>query len=151
MKKQLKNGWDYMKKQYQVCIRLISTTRHGYNAMTNTIDWPAERWEEYLKTYPEAKQFRQKPLANFEELESLFSGVSATWAHNWSSGMQGIPEMGNTLTDFASSMYGGSYVRLLEEYDNTQTPNSDVNFEEHPIQTEEQPIKQKKRKVDGNC
>ena len=49
--KQLKNGWDYMKKQYQVWIKLISTTRHGYNAMTNTIDWPTERWEEYLKVH----------------------------------------------------------------------------------------------------
>ena len=64
--------------------------------------------------------------------------------------MQGIPKMGNTSTDFASSMYGGSYVRLLDENDNIPTPNSDVNFEEHPIQNEEQPKKQKKRKVDGN-
>ena len=64
--------------------------------------------------------------------------------------MQGIPEMGNTSTDFASSMFGGSYVRLLDENDNIPTPNSDVNFEEHPVQNEEQPKKQKKRKVDGN-
>ncbi|KAK4850888.1 hypothetical protein QYF36_010741 [Acer negundo] len=102
------------------------------------------------RVFKEAKQFRQKPLANFEELESLFSGVSATEAHSWSSGMQGILEMGNTSTDFASLMYGGSYARLLEENDNIPTPNSDVNVEEHPIQNEEQPEKQKKRKVDGN-
>ncbi|TXG70101.1 hypothetical protein EZV62_005036 [Acer yangbiense] len=64
--------------------------------------------------------------------------------------MQGIPEMGNTSTEFASSIYGGSYVRVSEEDDNITTPNSYVNFEEHPIQNEEQPKKQKKRKVDGN-
>ena len=36
--KQLKNGWDYMRKQYVAWNRLISTTEHGYNAETNTID-----------------------------------------------------------------------------------------------------------------
>ncbi|KAH9733273.1 DDE Tnp4 domain-containing protein [Citrus sinensis] len=93
--KQLKNGWDYMKRQYLTWLKLTMTTRHGYNSTTRTFDWPPERWEEYLKKYPEAKQFRNKPLANAEELEALFSGAVATGAYNWSSGMEGIPEMGN--------------------------------------------------------
>ncbi|KAK3231833.1 hypothetical protein Dsin_003714 [Dipteronia sinensis] len=47
--KQLKNGWDYMKKQYLTWTKLITTTGHGYNSVTQTFDWPAERWDDYIK------------------------------------------------------------------------------------------------------
>ncbi|KAH9774480.1 DDE Tnp4 domain-containing protein [Citrus sinensis] len=47
--KQLKNGWDYMKRQYLTWLKLTMTTGHGYNSTTRTFDWPPERWEEYLK------------------------------------------------------------------------------------------------------
>ncbi|KAK3222304.1 hypothetical protein Dsin_009329 [Dipteronia sinensis] len=49
--KQLKNGWDYMRKQYLEWIRL---------------------------NYPEARKFHHRPLANVEELEILFGGVFVT-------------------------------------------------------------------------
>ncbi|RVX05813.1 hypothetical protein CK203_023807 [Vitis vinifera] len=65
---------------------MMTMTGHGYNSVTKTFDWPAEKWEEYLQKYPEAKQFRFKPLANMEELEALFGGVLATGSKNWSSG-----------------------------------------------------------------
>ncbi|KAL6326393.1 hypothetical protein AAG906_008255 [Vitis piasezkii] len=64
--KQLKNGWDYMKRQYLIWSKMMTMTGH------------AEKWEEYLQKYPKAKQFRFKPLANVEELEALFGGVLAT-------------------------------------------------------------------------
>ncbi|RVW96101.1 L10-interacting MYB domain-containing protein [Vitis vinifera] len=76
--KQLKNGWDYMKRQYLIWSKMMTMTGHGYNSVTKTFDWPVEKWEEYLQKYPEAKQFRFKPLANVEELEALFGGVLAT-------------------------------------------------------------------------
>ena len=47
--KQIKNGWEYMKKQYSTWIKMTIVTRHGYNPITQTFDWLDERWEEYLK------------------------------------------------------------------------------------------------------
>ena len=46
--KQLKNGWDYMKKQYLIWSKIMIMTRYGYNFVTKNFDWPAEKWEEYL-------------------------------------------------------------------------------------------------------
>ncbi|KAK3204988.1 hypothetical protein Dsin_019034 [Dipteronia sinensis] len=101
-----------------------------------------------FKTYPEAKQFLQKPLANFEELDSLFSGVSTIRAHNWISRMQWIPEWATRQL----VLHRQCMVEVMLGYWRKMipTPNSDVNFEEHSIQNEKQPKKQKKRKVDGN-
>ncbi|KAK2653622.1 hypothetical protein Ddye_013478 [Dipteronia dyeriana] len=101
--------------------------------------------------YPDAKQFRTKPLANFEELETLFSGVSATGTHNWSSGMEGISQMGKTTTAFSPAICCDNYVRLTEEDENIPSnPNPEHPSLNHPIQDDEQPTekKQKKRKVD---
>ena len=47
--KQLKNGCDYMKKQYLICSKMMTMIRHGYNSVTKTFDWPTEKWEEYLQ------------------------------------------------------------------------------------------------------
>lgn len=47
--KQLKNAWDYMKKQYLTWSRLITMMGDGYNSVTKTFDLPTERWEEYLQ------------------------------------------------------------------------------------------------------
>lgn len=47
--KQLKNGWDYMKRQYLIWSKMMTMTGHGYNSVTKTFDWPAEKWEEYLQ------------------------------------------------------------------------------------------------------
>ena len=46
--KQLKNGWDYMKKQYFIWSKMMTMTGHGFNFVTKTFDWPTEKWEEYL-------------------------------------------------------------------------------------------------------
>ena len=47
--KQLKNEWDYMKIQYLIWSKMMTMTGHGYNSITKTFDWPAEKWEEYLQ------------------------------------------------------------------------------------------------------
>ncbi|RVW79985.1 hypothetical protein CK203_047442 [Vitis vinifera] len=59
------SAWPRISKELE---KLLGK-RHGYNSK-----------------YPEAKQFRFKPLANVEELEALFGGVLATGSKNWSSG-----------------------------------------------------------------
>ena len=46
--KLLKNGWDYMKRQYLIQSKMMTMIGHGYNFITKTFDWPAEKWEEYL-------------------------------------------------------------------------------------------------------
>ena len=46
--KQVKNGWDYMKRQYLIWRRMLNVTGHGYNSVTKTFDWPDEKWVEYL-------------------------------------------------------------------------------------------------------
>ena len=47
--KQLKNQWNYLKQKYTVWSNLIGKSGHGYNPVTNTIDWTSEEWEEYIK------------------------------------------------------------------------------------------------------
>ena len=47
--KQLKNGWDYMKRQYLIWSKMMTMIGHGYNSATKTFDWPTEKWEEYLQ------------------------------------------------------------------------------------------------------
>ncbi|TXG53831.1 hypothetical protein EZV62_019087 [Acer yangbiense] len=67
----------------------------------------------------------------------MHPGVLATGSYNWSSGMEGIPNMGNTSTPF-SSPYVESFVRLLEEDDTMQTmpktTHSEYNSSAQPIQ-----------------
>ena len=47
--KQLKNQLNYLKQKYTVWSNLIGKSGHGYNQVTNTIDWTSEEWEEYIK------------------------------------------------------------------------------------------------------
>ena len=47
--KQLKNQWNYLKQKYTVWSNLIGKSGHGYNPVTNTVDWTSKEWEEYIK------------------------------------------------------------------------------------------------------
>ncbi|KAL6320740.1 hypothetical protein AAG906_008740 [Vitis piasezkii] len=71
--KQLKNGWDYMKRQYLIWSKMMTMT--DMVTTQNT----------------EAKQFRFKPLANVEELEALFGGVSDSRAEESSTHSTSMP------------------------------------------------------------
>ncbi|KAK3200612.1 hypothetical protein Dsin_024027, partial [Dipteronia sinensis] len=100
--------------------------------------------------YPDAKQFRTKPLVNVEELETLFLGVLATWSCNWSYGMEGIPYMRNTSTSF-SLPYAESFVRLLEKDETLpKTTHSKYNSSAQPIQYGEQIVDKKQKKSKAN-
>ncbi|XP_034700866.1 L10-interacting MYB domain-containing protein-like isoform X2 [Vitis riparia] len=123
--KQLKNEWDYMKRQYLIWSKMMTMTGHGYNSVTKTFDWPAEKWEEYLQKYPEAKQFRFKPLANMEELEALFGGVLAIGSKNWSSGgviASGVEESSTHSTSMASE----TSISLEEDENLPRNTNDEV-------------------------
>ena len=47
--KQLKNQWNYLKQKYTVWSNLIGKSSHGFNPVTNTVDWTSEEWEKYIK------------------------------------------------------------------------------------------------------
>ncbi|RVW44383.1 hypothetical protein CK203_071012 [Vitis vinifera] len=114
--------------------------RHGYNSVTKTFDWPAEKWEEYLQKYPEAKQFRFKPLANMEELEALFGGVLATGSKNWSSG--GVIASGAEESSTHSTSMPSETSISLEEDENLPRNTND--------EAEGSKKKQKKGKKEQN-
>ncbi|XP_034686267.1 L10-interacting MYB domain-containing protein-like isoform X1 [Vitis riparia] len=137
--KQLKNAWDYMKKQYLTWSRLITMMGDGYNSVTKTFDLPTERWEEYLQKYPEAKQFRYRPLANAEELEALFGGVLAIGAKNGSS-----EGMDNTSSTHSTSMPCEIPISL-EEDDNLQRK---LHWEQTADDEVRVPHRKRKRKLD---
>ena len=44
--KQLKNGWDCMKRQYLIWSKMMTMIGHGYNFVTKNFDWLVEKWEE---------------------------------------------------------------------------------------------------------
>ncbi|KDO40112.1 hypothetical protein CISIN_1g041555mg, partial [Citrus sinensis] len=133
-----------MKRQYLTWLKLTIAIGNGYNSTTHTFDWPPERWEEYLKKYPEAKQFRDRPLANAEELEALFLGAVATGAYNWSSGMEGIPEIKNI-----SSMLFETPINLEDDDCEARTPNSCTIVDE-PLPHDMQRCKKKQKKSKSN-
>ncbi|KAK2635631.1 hypothetical protein Ddye_030423 [Dipteronia dyeriana] len=137
--KQLKNGWDYMRKQYLEWIRLVTAVGQGYNSATHTIDWPPERWEEYLKNYPEARKFHHRPLANVKELEVLFGGVFVT----------GLPEIGNTSSVHSTSATSKRMIKL-ENGCSVPTPHSkSPNFDYPNVDEEESDEEsEKRRKID---
>ncbi|KAF6161483.1 hypothetical protein GIB67_009362 [Kingdonia uniflora] len=85
--KELKNQWDYMKKQWQVWRGLINRTGHGYDPVSGTFYWPDEVWENIIAVNSEAMKYKTAPLQHKDLLEKLFEGLSATGDFAWSSDM----------------------------------------------------------------
>ncbi|KAK1259521.1 hypothetical protein QJS04_geneDACA014442 [Acorus gramineus] len=83
--KQFKNYWDMLRKQWNTWKRLISLTGIGEVAPGQTVQMDQERWDEHITAYPDAKQFRYKPLLHADEMEQLFGGVTATGEHRFNS------------------------------------------------------------------
>nr|DAD44200.1 TPA_asm: hypothetical protein HUJ06_002430 [Nelumbo nucifera] len=81
--KQLKNGFDYLKRKYQLWLTLINRTGNGYNPSTGTVDWSNEQWEEFLKANPNVKVFRYAGLQFADECKALFDGVYSTDEVGW--------------------------------------------------------------------
>ena len=48
--KQLKNQWDYLKKKYNVWVKLVGKTGNSHwDPISNTINWTNEQWEDHMK------------------------------------------------------------------------------------------------------
>ncbi|XP_059650118.1 uncharacterized protein LOC132295868 [Cornus florida] len=72
--RQMKNQWDYMKKKYLTWKTLMKNIRNGNDP--DTKNWGAEKWNDYIKENPDAKQFRYVGLQYIDELKSLFDGIT---------------------------------------------------------------------------
>lgn len=92
-KKQLKNKWDSLKKDWQIWRKLIGKeTGLGWNAMKRTVDATDEWWDAKLKEIPSATKFREKGLLFAEELEIIFGDVVATGEQAWAPSSGSLPE-----------------------------------------------------------
>ncbi|KAF6158026.1 hypothetical protein GIB67_014820 [Kingdonia uniflora] len=118
--KELKNQWDYLKRQWQIWRGLINWTGHGYDPVSGTFDWPEEVWANIIAVNSEAKKYKTAPLQHRDLLEKLLDGLSATEDFAWSSGMASVP----------SSTQQSEYVPLPDDMnvDDTQVPLAGVDY-----------------------
>lgn len=74
-KKQLKNHWDFTKKQWKVWIKLVAESNMKWDPNTNKFGASAKEWANYIQGNPEAAHFQYKELPFPDKLEIIFAGV----------------------------------------------------------------------------
>ncbi|KAM5556600.1 L10-interacting MYB domain-containing protein [Rosa sericea] len=74
-KKQMKNHWDFTKKQWKVWIKLVAESNMKWDPSTSKFGASAKDWANYIQVYPEAAQFQYKELPFPDKLEIIFAGV----------------------------------------------------------------------------
>ncbi|XP_009344427.1 L10-interacting MYB domain-containing protein [Pyrus x bretschneideri] len=75
-KKQMKNHWDFTKKQWKVWVKLIAESSMKWDPTTNQFGASAEEWANYIQVNPEAAQFQHKEIPCPDLLEILFVGTT---------------------------------------------------------------------------
>ncbi|TXG49506.1 hypothetical protein EZV62_025381 [Acer yangbiense] len=99
-RKQLKNHWDIVKKDWQLWDSLLrGETGLGWDMKRQTIEASNEWWEAKLQKYPEASKFRVKGLEHAFKLDELFRDVTATGARAWAPTSGLMPPMYTTSTE----------------------------------------------------
>ncbi|CDY36327.1 BnaA01g30910D [Brassica napus] len=73
-KKQLKNHWDTMCKQWKIWRRLVQCSDMKWDPEANTFRATAEDWANYLQVNPDAGTFRSSPPLYLKKLEIIFEG-----------------------------------------------------------------------------
>ncbi|KAF8106565.1 hypothetical protein N665_0137s0018 [Sinapis alba] len=73
-KKQLKNHWDTMCKQWKIWRRLVQCSDMKWDPEDNTFRATAEDWANYLQVNPDAGTFRLSPPLYLKKLEIIFEG-----------------------------------------------------------------------------
>ncbi|KAF9595137.1 hypothetical protein IFM89_037237 [Coptis chinensis] len=76
--RQLKNQWDYLRKQYAAWRLLSKQTGHRVDFVRGAFEFPDEVWDDLIEKYPLTGQFRHAPLMNRDLLESLFEPTLAS-------------------------------------------------------------------------
>ncbi|KAK1289494.1 hypothetical protein QJS10_CPB18g01109 [Acorus calamus] len=126
----MKNKWlKEVHRTMMIVATLISAAAcQGEVAPGQTVQMDQERWDEHIKAYPDAKQFRYKPLPHADEMEQLFGGgVTATGDHIF-----GFADVDNLVDDHKSTSHNPTLI--------TETPSPPPAPEEQgepdPVTTE---------------
>ncbi|KAM0860887.1 hypothetical protein ACQ4PT_046250 [Festuca glaucescens] len=77
-KKQFKNKWDSLKKEYTGWMELLNATGLGWDPETKTMDADNDWWQTHLQYRPEHVKFRYGPPANLTQLDVMFSKAHVT-------------------------------------------------------------------------
>ncbi|XP_051207086.1 L10-interacting MYB domain-containing protein isoform X2 [Lolium perenne] len=77
-KKQFKNKWDALKKDYTGWMELQNATGLGWDPVTKTMDADDEWWKTHLLYRPEHAKFRNGPPANLEQQDVMFKKAHVT-------------------------------------------------------------------------
>ncbi|XP_048593266.1 uncharacterized protein LOC106441164 [Brassica napus] len=89
-----RNKFNSCKKQYGAMKRLThNRTGLGYHP-DGSIDMSDDWWEQRCKEWPGARKYKDKPVANADLMEQIFSGVHVSGAEGWSA-QQGENELDN--------------------------------------------------------
>lgn len=72
-KRQIKNHYDFTRKQWKIWVKLIGDDNMKWDPKTNTFDASEEDWLDYLKENPEAAQFRFKEIPFPEKLDIIYA------------------------------------------------------------------------------
>ncbi|KAF6145798.1 hypothetical protein GIB67_016247 [Kingdonia uniflora] len=117
---ELKNQWDYLKRQWKIWRGLINRTGHGYDPVSGIFDWPEEVRANIISVNYEAKKYKTALLQHRDLLEKLFYGLSATGDFAWSSGITSVP----------SSTQQSEYIPLPDDMnvDDTKVPLAGVDY-----------------------
>ncbi|XP_010486779.1 PREDICTED: L10-interacting MYB domain-containing protein-like [Camelina sativa] len=71
-RKQLKNHWDTMIKQWKIWCRLVQCSDMKWDPVTNMFGASDQDWSNYLQVNPEAGQYRLNPPLFLKKLEVIF-------------------------------------------------------------------------------
>ncbi|XP_024014877.1 L10-interacting MYB domain-containing protein [Eutrema salsugineum] len=73
-KKQLKNHWDTMCKQWKIWRRLVQCSDMKWDPETSTFNASDEDWANYIMRNPDAGPYRLSPPLFLKKLEIIFEG-----------------------------------------------------------------------------
>ncbi|CAM0870664.1 unnamed protein product [Alopecurus aequalis] len=78
VKKQFKNKWDQLKKEYTWWMELLNATGLGWDPQTKTMDADDDWWKIHLEMRPDHAKFRNGPPPNLEQQDVMFRKAHVT-------------------------------------------------------------------------
>ncbi|XP_010256549.1 PREDICTED: L10-interacting MYB domain-containing protein-like [Nelumbo nucifera] len=89
----MKNHWDVVKNEWKILYKLSIFTKSGWDLVNKTFTDGDDFWNDYLKTYPDAAQFRYKSLRRAADLDIIFGGTDAHGYDSWALNEGTLPEV----------------------------------------------------------
>ncbi|CAM0905618.1 unnamed protein product [Alopecurus aequalis] len=77
-KKQFKNKWDSLKKDYTGWMEFLNATGLGWDPEARTMEADDDWWKTHLSFRPDHAKFRTGPLANLTQLDVMFRKAFVT-------------------------------------------------------------------------